>query len=207
MGFSRQKYWSGLPCLPPEVLPNSGIKSAFQMCTALAEGFFTISATRPLHDQFQDDCQLTAVSTCSPLLLAIKALAYWLSVRGFEFWIGVHPLPDVGIWNKANFPFHQSCFFIRASLVAHMVKNLPARPETLVRSLGLEDPPEKEMATRRSLTGCSPCGREESDMTEQLILSFFFLASSLAFEQWVAVPQILSTIIQIPGTVHLHIRF
>ena len=28
-----------------------------------------------------------------------------------------------------------------------MVKNLPAVQETLVQSLGLEDPPEKEMAT------------------------------------------------------------
>ena len=25
-GFSRQEYWSGLPCLPPGDLPNSGIK-------------------------------------------------------------------------------------------------------------------------------------------------------------------------------------
>ena len=26
MGFSRQEYWSGLPCPPPGVLPNPGIK-------------------------------------------------------------------------------------------------------------------------------------------------------------------------------------
>ena len=26
MGFSRQEYWSGLPCSPPEDLPNPGIK-------------------------------------------------------------------------------------------------------------------------------------------------------------------------------------
>ena len=25
-GFSRQEYWSGLPCPPPGDLPNSGIK-------------------------------------------------------------------------------------------------------------------------------------------------------------------------------------
>ena len=24
MGFSRQEYWSGLPCRPPEDLPNTG---------------------------------------------------------------------------------------------------------------------------------------------------------------------------------------
>ena len=27
MGFSRQNYWSGLPCLPPGDLPEPGIKS------------------------------------------------------------------------------------------------------------------------------------------------------------------------------------
>ena len=26
MGFSRQKYWSGLPCPPPGDLPDPGIK-------------------------------------------------------------------------------------------------------------------------------------------------------------------------------------
>ena len=26
MGFSRQEYWSGLPCLPPRDLPDPGIK-------------------------------------------------------------------------------------------------------------------------------------------------------------------------------------
>ena len=26
MGFSRQEYWSGLPCLPPGDLPNPGIE-------------------------------------------------------------------------------------------------------------------------------------------------------------------------------------
>ena len=38
-----------------------------------------------------------------------------------------------------------------ASLVAQWVKNLPAMQETLVRSLGQEDPLEKEMATHSSI--------------------------------------------------------
>ena len=38
----------------------------------------------------------------------------------------------------------------RASLVAQLVKNLPAMWETWVRSPGGEDPLEKEMATRSS---------------------------------------------------------
>ena len=36
---------------------------------------------------------------------------------------------------------------LQASLVAQMVKNLPAMHETHVQSLGREDPLEKEMAT------------------------------------------------------------
>ena len=39
----------------------------------------------------------------------------------------------------------------RASLVAHMVKNLPAMQETQVRPLSQEDPLKKEMATYSSI--------------------------------------------------------
>ena len=38
-----------------------------------------------------------------------------------------------------------------ASLVAQMLKNLPAIQETWVQSLGREDPQEKEMATHSSI--------------------------------------------------------
>ena len=45
MGFSRQEYWSGLPCPPPGDLPEPGIKPASFMAPVLAGGFFKISAT------------------------------------------------------------------------------------------------------------------------------------------------------------------
>ena len=45
MGFSRQEYWSGLPCPPPGDLPNPGIEPASLMSPELAGGFFTSSAT------------------------------------------------------------------------------------------------------------------------------------------------------------------
>ena len=41
----------------------------------------------------------------------------------------------------------QTVALLGASLVAQMVKNLPAMQKTQVRSLGREDPPEKGMAT------------------------------------------------------------
>ena len=68
-------------------------------------------------------------------------------------------------------------FIYWASLVAQLVKNLPAMQETWVRSMGGEDPLQKEMATQsiflpgksheqRSLVDYSPWGRKESDTTE-----------------------------------------
>ena len=45
IGFSRQEYWSGLPCPPPWDLPNPGIEPKSLTSTALAGRFFTTSAT------------------------------------------------------------------------------------------------------------------------------------------------------------------
>ena len=45
MGFSKQEYWSGLPCSPTGDLPKPGIEPASLMFPALADGFFTTSAT------------------------------------------------------------------------------------------------------------------------------------------------------------------
>ena len=41
MGFSRQKYQSGLPCPPLRDLPNPGTESMSLLSPALAGGFFT----------------------------------------------------------------------------------------------------------------------------------------------------------------------
>ena len=65
--------------------------------------------------------------------------------------------------------------------MAQMVKRLSTMQETRVRSLGQEDPLEKEIAIhsstiawkihgQRSLVGYSPWGRKESDMSERLHL-------------------------------------
>ena len=76
------------------------------------------------------------------------------------------------------------CLPAQTSPVAQMLSQcLPAMRETRVQSLGREDPLEKEMATHsniltwkihgwRSLVDCSPWGRKESDMTEQLHFHF-----------------------------------
>ena len=45
MGFSRQEYWSGLPCPSPGDPADPGIKSMSLLSPALAGGFFNIRAT------------------------------------------------------------------------------------------------------------------------------------------------------------------
>ena len=45
MGFSKQEYWSGLPCPSPGDLPNTGIEPASLMSPALAGMLFTTRAT------------------------------------------------------------------------------------------------------------------------------------------------------------------
>ena len=81
--------------------------------------------------------------------------------------------------------------FPRASLVAQMVKNLPAMQETWVLSLGWKDPLEEGMAThpsilawkshgQSSLAGYSPWGHKELDTTEQLTLLLFTYFSSVS---------------------------
>ena len=49
MGFSRQEYWSGLPCGPSGDLPNPGIEITSLTSPTLAGGLFTTSATLEAH--------------------------------------------------------------------------------------------------------------------------------------------------------------
>ena len=58
-------------------------------------------------------------------------------------------IPGSGITpgEETDYPFQYSW----ASLVAQMVKNLPAMWETWVRALGWEDPLEEDMATHSSM--------------------------------------------------------
>ena len=44
MGFSKQEYWGGLPCLHPGDLPNPGIEPTSLMSPVLMGGFFTTNA-------------------------------------------------------------------------------------------------------------------------------------------------------------------
>ena len=58
--FSRQEYWSRLPCSSPRDLPNPGIKPVSLMSLALAIRFFTTSTWEALWDIYgeQQKCFL-----------------------------------------------------------------------------------------------------------------------------------------------------
>ena len=49
MGFSRQEYWSGLPCPPPGNLPDPGIKLPFLTSPAFADRLFTTTSPWVAH--------------------------------------------------------------------------------------------------------------------------------------------------------------
>ena len=89
---------------------------------------------------------------------------------------------------SALISFRMDWFDLRDFFIAQMVKNLPAIQETRVRSLGQEDPLEKEMTThssisprefhgQESLAGYCPRGHKESDMTKQLTHGWISLQS------------------------------
>ena len=95
---------------------------------------------------------------------------------------------------------------IGASLVAQRVKHLTAMWETWVRSLGQEDPLEKEMATHSSTLAWkilwmeepgTPWDRKELDTTEQLRSIHLGCSHVLAWRrQWHPTPILL------PGKSH-----
>ena len=85
-------------------------------------------------------------------------------------------------WSGVSLPSPYICihvYIIRTSLVAQLVKILPAVQETCVWSQGQEGPLEKGMATHSSILawkipwteepeGYSPWGHKESDVAERL---------------------------------------
>ena len=64
--------------------------------------------------------------------------------------------------------YKTSMCFLGPSLVFQMVKHLPAMQETWVRSLGQEDPLEKEMATHSSILAWKIPWLEEPDRLQSM---------------------------------------
>ena len=84
MGFSRQEYWSGLPCPLPGVLPNSGIKHVSLRSPALAGRFFfffffflTTSPTWEAWCLFIHPCKIQPFYNSKYLLFIPYCSGFW----------------------------------------------------------------------------------------------------------------------------------
>ena len=66
MGFSRQEYWSGLPCSPPGDLPNREIRPESPPTPELQADYLLLS-----HQGRQSDAYLSLIGPAIPLEWAI----------------------------------------------------------------------------------------------------------------------------------------
>ena len=104
--FSRQEYWSGLPCPSPGDLPNTGIEPLSLTSPALAGKFFTTSATweashPPLY---------TLKHTCTLIWIYLKWNSSLLrnqkiKKKFFFYKVQTHFTPvqiSVGLWSSSQ---------------------------------------------------------------------------------------------------------
>ena len=88
MGFSRQEYWSGLPCPPPGDLPHPGIKPVSLTSPTLAGRFFTTWDSW----EAQDEVYRLISATLSYMF------GYWLKLPLLLLtWAALHS----GCWRQA----------------------------------------------------------------------------------------------------------
>ena len=67
MGFSRQEYWSGLPCPPPGDLPNPGIEPTSLTSPALAVGSLQLASPAKLHAAAAAKSLQSCPTLCNPI--------------------------------------------------------------------------------------------------------------------------------------------
>ena len=88
-----------------------------------------------------------------------RTLIFYIAGRFFTIWVtreiklassSIGPKNGKTLNIKLLFDLLSPCFSTRASLVAQRLKCLPAVQKTWVRSLGQEDPLEREMTTHSS---------------------------------------------------------
>ena len=95
VAFSRQEYWSGLPCPSPGDLPNPGIELTSLMSPTLAGRFFTTSATWEAPKKHTAEKYLVEWKD-----VQLLSLAPWFSIR-------VWNLPNILFWSLL--PEHAKC--------------------------------------------------------------------------------------------------
>ena len=123
MGFSRQEYWSGLPCSPPGDLSHPGIEPTCLMSPALSGGIFTTSTTREaclllwLVPNKQTNKKLVTQS-CLTLCNPVNQAPLSMGFSRQEYWSG-RPLPSPGDLPKPG---------IKLWSVSLQMDSLPSEP-------------------------------------------------------------------------------
>ena len=123
MGFSRQEYWSGLPFPSPGDLPDPGIKP--RSPTLQADALTSEPPGKPIFDKGGKNIQ-------------------WRKDNLLNKWCWEN-------WSTTCERMKLEHFLTPFLMVVQRLKRLPAMWETWVRSLGREDPLEKEMAPHSSI--------------------------------------------------------
>ena len=106
-GFSRQEYWSGLPCPPPGHLPNLGIECMSLMSPALAARSFTTSATWEVQGmallgvimEMEQGCQERIWRSCS---FVISRMFAWDPCWRYTMWLTSSPPIFLSKWSNLN---------------------------------------------------------------------------------------------------------
>ena len=79
--FSRQEYWSGLPCPPPGDLPNPGIELKSPAAPALMGGFFTTESPGKPCFKYSN----------RQLVNTVLSAYFWKDRHGkSELWLGIN---------------------------------------------------------------------------------------------------------------------
>ena len=81
IGFSRQEYWSGLPCPPPGDHPDPGIEPASLTPPALAGGFFTTQSVQSLSHAWLFATPWTAARQTSLSITNSRSLLKLMSIK------------------------------------------------------------------------------------------------------------------------------
>ena len=159
LGCFRQEHWSGLPCPPPGDLPNPVIE---------------------LKSPALQADSLPSEPPGKPIDYFTYIISKSVNTISISIYLSTFPLHIYVSYNNSIRQFIRDSDKSQASLVAQMVKNLPAMRETWVQSLGWEDPLEEGVAThssilvwrsphgKRRLAGYSAWGCKELDVTERL---------------------------------------
>ena len=92
MGFSKQEYWSGLPCPPPGDLSDVEIEPVFLVSPALAGEFLTTPPGKP---QVVYRCQEQSV-------MRVSSAAIITCPGGEEGHGDLANLGDITMWSRLN---------------------------------------------------------------------------------------------------------